>query len=60
MVGIYAVENSAKWATKQDRARRELEPVIYLGVQQCFGVVYHEITTLRQGSFSCLSKINLS
>ena len=28
-------------------------PVIgYLGVQQCFGVVYHELTTLRQVYFA--------
>ena len=24
----------------------------YLGVQQCFGVVYHELTTLRQVYFA--------
>ena len=25
-----------------------LNKMCYLGVQQCFGVVYHELTTLRQ------------
>ena len=30
--------------------------VTYLGVQQCFGVVYHELTTLRQVSEGSLNK----
>ena len=25
---------------------------LYLGVEQCFGVVYHELTTLRQVYFA--------
>ena len=27
-------------------------PEMYLGVQQCFGVVYHELTTLRRVYFA--------
>ena len=33
---------------------------MYLGVQQCFGVVYHELTIFCSDSFSCPSKINPS
>ena len=31
-----------------------LEPILstYLGIQQCFGVVYHEFTTLRRVYFA--------